>query len=127
MTSNEELNVELSEKFLDRCTKEQLLELAESHAIVLTSNKKRKEDLLRAVKSQLIAKGILVIGDETSFGKVLSPCVERDLMSKEKQTQFETERLSFEGTQALKYKEWEKRVQFKKLELDKSVSMLSLS
>lgn len=85
MTSNEELNVELSEKCLDRCTKEQLLELAESHAIVLTSNdKKRKEDLLRAVKSQLIAKGILVKGDETSFGKVLSPCVERDLMSKGK-------------------------------------------
>ncbi|XP_067281212.1 uncharacterized protein [Pseudorasbora parva] len=118
MTSNEELNVELSEKFLDRCTKEQLLELAESHAIVLTSNdKKRKEDLLRAVKSQLIAKGILGMGDET-FGKVLSPRVGRDVMSREKQTQFETERLSFEGTQALKDKEWERRLQLKQLELE---------
>lgn len=119
MTSIQGLNVELSEKFLDRCTKEQLLEIAESQAIILTSNdKKRKEDLLRAVKSQLTAKGILVVEDEaTILGKVVYP-LERDLMSIEKQTQFETERLSFEATQALEDREWGKRLQLKKLELE---------
>jgi len=102
MTSILGLNVELSEKFLDRCTKEQLLEIAESHAIILNgTDKKRKEDLLRAGKTQLIAKGILVVGDEAGLGKAAYPLVERDLMSIEKQTQFETERLSFEGSQAL--------------------------
>lgn len=71
MTSIQGLSVELSEKFLDRCTKEQLLEIAESHAIILTgTDKKRKEDLLRAVKSQLIAKRILVVGDDSGLLKV---------------------------------------------------------
>lgn len=61
MTTIGEHNIELSEMFLERCTKEQLLELAEKYYIILTRGKKRKEDMLRAVKSQLITKGILVI------------------------------------------------------------------
>lgn len=115
-----ELNVELSEKFLDRCTREQLLELAESHSIVLTSkDKKCKEDMLRAIKSQLINQGVLYTESEASPGKVLSSQqTEIEAEHKEKQTQFETERLTFEMTQILKERVWEKQFQLKKLEFE---------
>lgn len=115
-----ELNVELSEKFLDRCTREQLLELAESHSIVLTSkDKKCKEDMLSAIKSQLINQGVLYTESEASPGKVLSSQqTEIGAGHKEKQTQFETERLTFEMTQRLKEREWEKQFQLKKLEFE---------
>lgn len=65
MTSLREFNAEPSEQFLKRCTKDKMLENVQSNSIVLTSNTtKVKENMVQVVKSQLIAKGILVKSKE---------------------------------------------------------------
>lgn len=74
---------------------------------------------MRAVKSQLITKGILVIGRGSNSAFELSSQTEEELTLKEKQTQFETEELLFERSQTLKHREWQNQLLLKRLEFER--------
>ncbi len=54
-----------SEILLERCTKEELLQIAEGFSVEITSNdKKLKETLMHTVRSALVERGVLEVRAE---------------------------------------------------------------
>nr|XP_055067825.1 uncharacterized protein LOC129449084 [Misgurnus anguillicaudatus] len=116
-----------SEILLERCTKEELLQIAERFAVELTSNdKKLKETLTNTLKSALSERGVLevraeVVDSEETLTTSLYDTdknVEFGEMSvQEKQLYVDAERLRAErDALILKEKELERDVEFKKLQ-----------
>lgn len=116
-----------SDILLERCTKEEMLQIAECFGGEVTSNdKKLRETLLKAVKDTLVERGVLEIRtppvnpDTPLTSPLYDPecnvkCSEMSLQ--EKQLCVDSEKFCAErDICALKQKELEKDIEFKKLQ-----------
>ncbi len=123
-----------SEILLERCTKEELLQIAERFDVEVTSNdKKLKETLMKTVKDALSERGILEVRAQTihSEESLTSPFYTADqnvkfseMSLQEKQLCVDAEKLRAErDVCALKGKELENDFEIKKLELQHNLEL----
>jgi len=56
-----------SEEALEKCTKEQLLKIAEHYSIVVAGDKRIKENIKMTVKAELIERGVITEELEDPF------------------------------------------------------------
>lgn len=110
-----------------RCTKENLLKIAENYSIEISAEDKKLKDLLfKAVETALIDKNIVVAGSEGPVSPVSgasnisdAELKLREFTFKERQMQYEAAKLRTErDNRSVKEKEIEKELQIRKLEIE---------
>lgn len=123
-----------SEILLERCTKEELVKIAEHFSVELTSNdKKLKETLINTLKSAFFERGVLKVRDVVTNTNVNPEDIESssddgdaddsnvkvsEMSLKEKQLCIDAEKVRAErDALSLKEKELEKQFDLRKLEL----------
>uniref|UniRef100_A0AAY4C0D5 SCAN box domain-containing protein n=1 Tax=Denticeps clupeoides TaxID=299321 RepID=A0AAY4C0D5_9TELE len=122
-----------SYELLSRCTKDNLLHIAENYAIELTSeDKKLKESLFKAVERALLGSNVLAARTEgpASPQSAASSVSEMELKMREysfreRQMQYEAAKWRSErDSRAVREKEIEKELQIRKMEIELEVKRL---
>ncbi|XP_067248764.1 uncharacterized protein [Chanodichthys erythropterus] len=120
-----------SESLLERCTKEQLLQIAERFSIDLTTqDKKLKETLETTLKRSLVDRGVFEVRTESiapSDSSVFSPCdVEVESELKFRNMSLQEKQLYLDAAKVRRKREVEREFAARKLEQQLSVRKLEL-
>lgn len=127
MAGIEEFVAAPCEDFLDRCTKDQLLKVADEYDLDLSGlgDKRRKDTVKSAVKLQLVEKGVLVTGQQKTGQPVTVPLgVFPGNLTFEQQKELMSLQISFEKEkQELELEKQKMDMEKHKLEADKQVEI----